>query len=84
MLDQLRFKELAEKESSKKADEANRAKLKEKDAIEESQAKSQFLAMISHDMRQPLHLILTEVLPISTSNAGKLEALFLVAPNQKV
>ena len=61
MLDQLRFKELAQKESSEKAEEANRAKLKEKDAIEESQAKSQFLAMISHDMRQPLHMIFTEL-----------------------
>jgi signal transduction histidine kinase/response regulator RpfG family c-di-GMP phosphodiesterase len=61
MLDQLRFKELAEKEGSVKAEEANRAKLKEKDAVEESQAKSQFLAMISHDMRQPLHMIFTEL-----------------------
>lgn len=61
MLDQLRFKELAEKERLRTAAEAIRAQEQVKDAIEESHAKSQFLAMISHDMRQPLHMIFTEL-----------------------
>lgn len=74
MLDQLRFKELAEKESSFKAEETSRAKRSEQDAIEESQAKSQFLAMISHDMRQPLHMIFTELQLMMKQNLNVLQA----------
>ncbi len=73
MLDQLRFKVLAEKESFAKSEEANHAKRKERDAIEESLAKSQFLAMISHDMRQPLHMIFTELQLMMKQNLNVLQ-----------
>ena len=74
MLNQLRFKVKAEQEIRSKAEESNRSKQKEKDAIEESQAKSQFLAMISHDMRQPLHMIFTELQLMMKQNLSSYQA----------
>ncbi len=61
MLNQLSFKVKAEQQLIQQFQLSKISQQNEKSAREESRAKSQFLAMISHDMRQPLNMIFTEL-----------------------